>query len=168
LALLTFSTMSLCDTARAALTFAIGITWGLSKTRPNEPFVGGTGHESEHHDCDYFGHAHARRHRCFGLDLESTTAHLTAQLNSLKAAVNQMNNAHEVVAIEALDPGVPRNTGPYGGFSGTLSLVAPNVVCPPGSWISAIQGFKLNGGFSGIRGEAEPLSELRYSCRPLK
>jgi hypothetical protein len=79
-----------------------------------------------------------------------------------------MNGAKGRVAIKALDPGVPHDTGSYGGFAGTLSLDSGDAVCPPGSWVSGIQGFKINGGFSGISGEPEPLSELRYSCRGLQ
>jgi hypothetical protein len=102
-------------------------------------------------------------------NLESQNAQLSKQLNSLQATVNQMDNANGTVALRALDPGVPIDaTTKYGGMNGTHGFEDMRVVCPPGSWISAIQGFKLQGGFGGIEGEAQPISELRYSCRSLK
>jgi hypothetical protein len=93
---------------------------------------------------------------------------LEAQVQSLQTTISQMNTSKGRAAIKALDPGVPRNLGGYGGFSGTLNLDDDRVVCPPGTWVSGIQGFKNSGGFSGIEGEPQPLSELRYSCRGLK
>jgi hypothetical protein len=98
--------------------------------------------------------------------LEIANTQLFAQFQALQAAVNQMDNAHAVTAIRAYDDQIPANTGPWPGMNGTFSLNDPRSTCPPGSWISGIQGFKLGAG--GIQGPIQPVSGLRYICRSLK
>ena len=50
------------------------------------------------------------------------------------------------------------------GLSGTDDLGnTTNVLCPPGSFVSGIQGLK-----AGNQTLSSPIIQLRYACRPLK
>lgn len=107
--------------------------------------------------------------------LKTEVAGLTATLNQVRtdlsnliAAVNQMHKANTLVAARKTEKDIPEN-GAWGGMNGTIDLNDTTYVqCPPGSWVSGIQGYKIPSGVGGITGSVEPMSAVRYSCRSLK
>jgi hypothetical protein len=92
-------------------------------------------------------------------------APITAALRALQATIAQLNGAKGIVAIKALDDHVPHNSvnDDWSGMTGTISLGDSRAVCPPGSRVSGIQGFKISGEVAGLAGPVESLSErLRH------
>jgi hypothetical protein len=92
-------------------------------------------------------------------------APITAALRALQATIAQLNGAKGIVAIKALDDHVPHNSvnDDWSGMTGTISLGDSRAVCPPGSRVSGIQGFKISGEVAGLAGPIESLSErLRH------
>jgi hypothetical protein len=92
-------------------------------------------------------------------------APITAALRALQATIAQLNGAKGIVAIKALDDHVPHNSvnDDWSGMTGTISLGDSRAVCPPGSRVSGIQGFKISGEVAGLAGPIKSLSErLRH------
>jgi hypothetical protein len=104
------------------------------------------------------------------IGLTQCVDNLETQVRALQATIAQLNGAKGMVAIKALDDHVPHNSvnDDWSGMTGTISLGDSRAVCPPGSWVSGIQGFKISGEVVGLAGPIEPLSELRFSCRGLQ
>jgi hypothetical protein len=100
-------------------------------------------------------------------NLEISVNQLTKQLNDLQKTVDEMTRANKVVAVKVYDSDIPVY-GSWGGMTGTFPLGDERSTCPPGSWMVGIQGFKIQGGVSGISGSVEPVSGLRYLCRGFK
>jgi hypothetical protein len=88
---------------------------------------------------------------------------LTTAISALQSEISAMKGATKIAAIRKTDGAVP-DAGSYGGFSGTLSTDNPAVQCPPGSWVSGIQGFKV---VISLPAAVSPIAELRYTCRGL-
>jgi hypothetical protein len=86
-------------------------------------------------------------------------------MRALQATIAQLNGAKGIVAIKALDDHVPHNSvnDDWSGMTGTISLGDSRAVCPPGSRVSGIQGFKISGEVAGLAGPIKSLSErLRH------
>lgn len=82
---------------------------------------------------------------------------IDTQVIALQTELAKMESASGTGAVLATDSKFAGN-GSVVGYSGTANL--GSVSCPPGSFVSAIQGFTLNG--------QNTLEGIRYACRPLK
>lgn len=83
-----------------------------------------------------------------------------AELNAIRDQIAKMQNASGRITTRATD-GAFAGDGSVGGYAGTYDLENQQFVqCPPGSFVSALQGFKPNG--------QSPIIQIRYSCRSLK
>lgn len=86
---------------------------------------------------------------------------LAACVKSLQAQIEKIRNSSGDVAINGTDGSVAGSKGSVGGLAGTYSLDNNSfVACPPGSFVSAIQGFKPNG--------QTPIVQIRYACRSVR
>jgi len=87
------------------------------------------------------------------------------QLKQAQTDLKAIKGASKTVVNRATDPPFLGN-GSVDGFSGTYSTEDLKVAqCPPGTFVSAIQGFKAGSG--GITLQT-PISELRFACRGLQ
>ena len=83
------------------------------------------------------------------------------QIQDLRAQLQKMQNASGRIDIRGTDGTVAGSAGSVEGLAGTYSVDNDQfVACPPGSFVSAIQGFKPNG--------QSPIVQIRYACRSLK
>lgn len=81
---------------------------------------------------------------------------MIACIRELQARLDKVQNASGTVAVRATNA----DTNPDGiqGLSGTFDRENEAVRCPPGSFVSAIQGFTSD----------HAIHEIKYSCRSLK
>jgi hypothetical protein len=104
------------------------------------------------------------------MKLSQCVNNLENQVTTLQTTIAQMNSAQGIVTTKATEPDVPLDpNASWSGMAGTYSLVDPaaHATCPPGSWISGIQAFKISGGFAGLSGPVQPMSTMRFICRGL-
>lgn len=91
---------------------------------------------------------------------------LNGQIASLRETVLTMQNVSSNAIVNGTDPSVAGQKGSVDGLAGTYSLDNYSldndrfVACPPGSFVSGIQGFKPNGQASIV--------QIRYACRSLR
>lgn len=85
---------------------------------------------------------------------------LAACVKSLQEKVARIQNSSGEVVVKGTDGSVAGSHSSVSGLSGTYGLKKSFVVCPPGSFVSAIQGFKPSG--------QAPIVQIRYACRSVK
>jgi hypothetical protein len=82
-------------------------------------------------------------------------------LQDLRSQIQKLQNVTGDISVKGTDGSVAGSKGSVSGLAGTYSLDNDQFVqCPPGSFVSAIQGFKPNG--------QAPIVQIRYACRSLK
>jgi len=82
-------------------------------------------------------------------------------VKELEARLAKIQNSAGTVTINATDGAFAGSGGSVGGYAGTFSLENDKfVACPPGAFVSAIQGFKPDG--------QAPIVQIRYACRSVK
>jgi hypothetical protein len=86
---------------------------------------------------------------------------LVGCIKELQAQLAKIQNASGRTTINGTDGAVAGSAGSVEGLAGTFGLDNDKFVqCPPGSFVSAIQGFKPNG--------QAPIIQIRYACRSVK
>ena len=92
---------------------------------------------------------------------------LQENVKQLEQQIHQMDRASSWVATQRTDTTISRE-GIGDAYRGTLDLNNKSeVTCPPGSWVSGIQGLKA-AYVVDLPSAVWPITELRYSCRSLK
>lgn len=81
-------------------------------------------------------------------------------IKELQSQMSKVQNASGRITVNGTDGSVAGSAGEIEGLSGTFSLDNDKFVqCPPGSFVSAIQGFKTSNGL---------MMQIRYACRSVK
>jgi hypothetical protein len=79
-------------------------------------------------------------------------------LTVLRAQISAIQNASSDTVVRGTSTSVAVDKNSVSGLSGTLSLDTDTASCPPGSFVSAIQGFVKGG----------DIQQIRFACRTVK
>ncbi|CAN7634975.1 hypothetical protein [Neorhizobium sp. LjRoot104] len=83
---------------------------------------------------------------------------INSDLQQTQQTLTAIKASNGVTAIRGTDPSVANHEGSVDGLSGTYNIHQDFVACPPGTFVSAIQGFVGSGGV---------LRQIRYACRSI-